>query len=316
MKFGMHLGVRGPAAARDSLLEIAAAAERLGFDYLGFSDHVVIADSVDSVYPYTADGRWFAEDSGECLEQISTLCFVAAATSRIRLLTSIMVLPHRPPILAAKMLTTADVLSGGRLTVGVGVGWMAEEISLLGGPPFAARGKAADESIAAFKELWTAERPRFSGAHVAFEGLKFSPKPLQRPHPPIWVGGEGAAARRRAGRVGDGWYPVCNNPKAPFDTPERYASGLAEARRVAEAAGRDPAALASGLYVIWHSLAGPSFGADGVRRCFTGGPDDILADIAAFEAAGLETLVIGFEARSASGTIDRMAAFADVAIRS
>ena len=111
-------------------------AEELGFSYLGFSDHVVIAEDVNSLYPYTKSGRWFAEDTGECLEQLSTLSFVAASTSVIRLLTSVMVIPHRPPILTAKMTKTIDVLSKGRLTVGVGVGWMEEEIQLLNGPAF------------------------------------------------------------------------------------------------------------------------------------------------------------------------------------
>lgn len=314
MKFGMHLGIRGPAAEPDSLTEIACAAEDMGFDYLGFSDHVVIAASVDSVYPYTADGRWFAEDSGECLEQISTICFAAQATNRIRLLTSVMVLPHRPPLLAAKMLTTADVLSKGRLTVGVGVGWMAEEIALLGGPNFAKRGKAADEMIAGFRELWTADRPAQSGAHVSFDRVLFSPKPVQKPHPPIWVGGESPPARRRAGRMGDGWYPVCNNPKAPFDTPDRYAAGLADVHTAAEAAGRDPAMLDTGLYVIWHTLDGPQFNDAGDRRCFTGAPADIKNDIAAFKGVGLNNLIIGFEAPTAAEVIRRMQAFADVAI--
>lgn len=315
MKFGMHLGIRGPAAEPDSLAEIARAAENMGFDYLGFSDHVVIASAVDSVYPYTADGRWFAEDSGECLEQISTICYVAAATTRIRLLTSVMVLPHRPPLLAAKMLTTADVLSKGRLTVGVGVGWMAEEIALLGGPDFKARGKAADEMIAGFRELWAAPRPAQSGDHVAFDGLLFSPKPVQDPHPPIWVGGESVPARRRAGRIGDGWYPVCNNPKAPLDTPERYAAGLKDVCTAAKAAGRTDAALATGLYVIWHTLEGPQFNDAGERRCFTGSAADIERDIDAFEAAGLQNLVIGFEAPTADEVIRRMSAFAAAAIK-
>jgi len=315
MKFGMHLGIRGPAAEPDSLAEIARAAEYMGLDYLGFSDHVVIAASVDSVYPYTDDGRWFAEDSGDCMEQISTICYVAAATTRIRLLTSVMVLPHRPPLLAAKMLTTADVLSKGRLTVGVGVGWMAEEIALLDGPNFIERGKAADEMISGFKELWTAPRPKQSGDHVSFDGVLFAPKPVQKPHPPIWVGGESAPARRRAGRIGDGWYPVCNNPKAPFDTPERYATGLADVHAAAEAAGRDGSALATGLYVIWHSLEGPLFNDAGERRCFTGKSSDIERDIAEFEAAGLQNLVIGFEAPTAKDVIRRMSAFAAVAIK-
>jgi probable F420-dependent oxidoreductase len=315
MKFGMHLGIRDPAAEPDSLTEIVRAAEDMGFDYLGFSDHVVIADAVDSVYPYTADGKWFAEHSGECLEQISTICFAAAVTSRIRLLTSVMVLPHRPALLAAKMLTTADVLSNGRLTVGAGVGWMAEEIALLDGPDFAKRGKAADEMISGFKELWTAPRPQQSGDHISFDGVLFAPKPAQKPHPPIWIGGESAPARRRAGRIGDGWYPVCNNPKAPFDTPERYAAGLADVHAAAAAAGRDGNTLATGLYVIWHTLEDAVLNDVGERKCFTGSPGDIERDIAAFEAAGLQNLVIGFEAPTASEVIRRMSAFAAVAIK-
>ncbi len=314
MKFGMHLGVRGPAADPDNLIEIAQAAEALGFEHLGFSDHVAIAAKVGSPYPYTADGRWFAEDSGECLEQISTLCFVAAATQRIRLLTSVMVLGHRPTLLAAKMLATADVLSKGRLTVGVGVGWMAEEMALLGAPPFAQRGAAADEAILAFRELWMAARPKFEGRHVAFDQVLFAPKPTQAPHPPIWVGSESAPARRRAGRLGDGWYPVCNNPKARFDTPARYAAGLADVRQAAEAAGRDPQALAAGLYVIWHTLAGPQIDELGHRRCFTGTPTDIRQDVAAFQDAGLQHLVIGFEAGSAAEVIRRMQVFAAAAL--
>ena len=313
MKFGMHLGLRGSAALPDSLIEIARVAEDLGFDHLGFSDHVVIASSVESTYPYTANGRWFAEDSGECLEQISTLCFVAAATSHIRLLTAVMVLPHRPTILAAKMLATADVLSKGRLTIGVGVGWMAEEIALLDGPPFAARGKAADETIEAFRELWTAERPTQTGTHIAFDNLLFAPKPVQTPHPPIWIGGESAPARRRAGRLGDGWYPVCNNPKATFDTPSRYAAGLRDVYDAAEACGRDPSKLATGLYVIWHTLDGAVRNDAGDRRCFTGAPNDICRDIDDFAAAGLQNLVIGFEAPSTEEIIRRMRAFAETA---
>ena len=166
MKFGIDLGIRGPVAQPDSLKTIALEAEELGFGYLGFSDHVVIAENVNSPYPYTASGRWFAEDTGECLEQLTTLSYVAAATNNIRLLTSVMVIPHRPPILTAKMIKTIDVLSKGRITVGVGVGWMEEEIQLLNAPPFKERGRASDEYIQAFKNLWTETSPSFEGAHV------------------------------------------------------------------------------------------------------------------------------------------------------
>jgi len=309
MQFGLHLGIRGPAADPDSLRIIAAEAEALGFSHLGFSDHVVIADTVDSPYPYTKDGRWFAEDSGECLEQITTLGYVAATTTKIRLLTSVMVLPHRPAVLAAKMLNTVDVLSKGRLTVGIGVGWMAEEIALLSGPPFEARGAAADEYIAAFRALWTEAKPRFDGEHVRFSGLKFHPKPSQNPHPPLWIGGEAKAGRRRAGRVGDGWYPVGNNPSAPFDTPELYAAGLADVYAAAEAAGRDPSDISRALLAIWYQLGEADEARDGGRRSFTGSADDILGDIDAYRRAGLEHLVIGGESSGLEQCLERMRRF-------
>lgn len=309
MQFGLHLGIRGPAADPDSLRIIAAEAEALGFAYLGFSDHVVIADQVDSPYPYTKSGRWFAEDSGECLEQVTTLSFVAAVTSRIRLLTSVMVLPHRPPVLAAKMLNTIDVLSKGRLTVGLGVGWMAEEIALLDGPPFASRGAAADEYIQAFRILWTEDNPSFHGEHVQFDGLKFHPKSPQSPHPPLWVGGEAKPGRRRAGRLGDGWYPVGNNPRSPFDTPKRYAAGLGDVFAAAEAVGRDPSDIARSLYVIWYKLGEAETTPEGTRRSFTGTADDILGDISAYRDVGLQHLVIGGESGDLEQCLDRMRRF-------
>jgi probable F420-dependent oxidoreductase len=311
VEFGLHLGTRGPAASPDSLLAIARRAEELGFLHLGLSDHVVIAATVDTEYPYTKSGAWFAEDTGVCLEQVTTLGFVAAATTRLRLLSSVMVLPHRPPLLAAKMLATVDVLSKGRLTVGAGVGWMAEELALLAAPPFKARGAASDEYIQAFRALWTERRPAFAGRFVTFDNLLFEPKPAQRPHPPIWVGGESAQARSRAGRLGDGWYPVGNNPAAPYDSAERYGAGLADVRAQAERAGRDPAALDAAFYAIWYRLGEAVPGRDGARLPFTGDAAAIVADIGAYAEKGLRHLVIGFESRDTQDCLDRIEAFAD-----
>jgi probable F420-dependent oxidoreductase len=309
MKFGLHLGTRGPAAEPDQLVVIARKAEALGFHHLGFSDHVVIATKVDSVYPYTPTGQWFAQDSGICLEQITTLSFVAAATSRIRLLTSVMVLPHRHPVLAAKMLATADILSKGRVTLGVGVGWMAEELALLGAPRFDGRGKASDEYVQGFRALWTQARPAFSGEFVRFDGLKFEPKPAQRPIP-IWVGGETPPARRRAGRLGDGWYPVNNNPAAPYFTPEAFAAGLGEVHKAAEQAGRDPGALDVGLLGLKCAIGPDQQAPGGGRLTFTGSAQAVVDDIAAFEARGLKHLVIGGESADLAQALDRIERFA------
>jgi probable F420-dependent oxidoreductase len=311
MKFGLHLGMRGSAAQPDSLIAIATKAEALGFEHLGFSDHVVIATEVASVYPYTKTGRWFAADTGTCLEQITVMSFVAAATQRIRLLNSVMVLPHRPVMLAAKMLTTVDVLSKGRLTVGVGVGWMAEELALLGAPAFARRGSASDEYIKAFRELWTAPRPRFQGEFVAFDGVMFEPKPVQRPHPPIWVGGESRAARRRAARLGDGWYPLTNNPAAPYDTVELFAAGVGDMRQAAEAAGRDPAGIEIPLFAMGCHIGEPGQGRDGKRLAFTGNAQAIIDDIGAYGDRGMRQLVIGFESDDLGRALAHIERFAD-----
>ena len=166
MKFGLHLGTRGVAGTPDGLNALALKAESLGFEHLGFSDHVVIATDVDSVYPYTANGKWFAQDTGYCLDQLSLLSFVAGFTDTIRLLTSVMVVPYRHPVLTAKMLATADVVSKGRITVGIGAGWMAEEMALLDSPPHARRGKVTDEYVQAFRNLWSEPLPELKKIHL------------------------------------------------------------------------------------------------------------------------------------------------------
>jgi probable F420-dependent oxidoreductase len=310
MDFGLHVGTRGVGADPDNLAAIARRAEALGFAYLAVPDHIVIAGKVNSRYPYNESGNWPAVDTGTCLEQIGTLIYIGAVTSRIRLLTSVMVLPYRQPLLAAKLLATADVLSKGRLTVGVGVGWMAEEFQLLNSPAFAERGAAANEYIEAFRRLWSEQRPAYHGRHVDFAPVLFEPKPVQKPHPPIWVGGETGAARRRAGRLGDGWYPVGTNPRAFFDTPAAYAAGLAEVRGHAEAAGRDPAAVDAGLYANWYRLGQPAPGRDGSRRRLTGPAEAVLEDLATYAAAGVRHLVIGFESEALGHALEEIERFA------
>ena len=189
MKFGLMIMARGPGGTGAGLGAMARAAEAGGLDFLAFNDHVVVPRSISSKYPYSNDGEWPGAAIGDCLEMATVASFLAAATDNIGLLTSVMVVPHRPVVLAGKMLATVDVLSGGRLTIGVGAGWMREEFERLGLPPFQERGIVTDEYIQAFKALWTEENPSLSGRYVRFHGLVFEPKPVQKPHPPIWVGG-------------------------------------------------------------------------------------------------------------------------------
>ncbi len=240
------------------------------------------------------------------MEQLSCLTFAAALTRNVRLLTSVMVVPHRPPLLAAKTLATIDVLSKGRVTVGIGVGWLAEEMAALGAPPYEKRGAASDEYIRAFRSLWSETEPTFEGTFARTRDVVFEPKPVQQPGPPIWVGGEGPAARRRAGRIGDGWYPTIRNPKEPLDTPEALAAGLADVRRHAEEAGRDPASIDVVLFAPGYSLGKEAQHRDGRRLTFTGSAEQIAEDARRYGEVGVREIVMGFESNELQDALERM----------
>jgi probable F420-dependent oxidoreductase len=220
-----------------------------------------------------------------------------------------MVVPHRQPVLAAKMLSTIDVLSNGRLILGVGAGWMKEEFALLDAP-FEARGKATDEYIEAFKALFTQDRAGYQGTHVNFSDVVFEPKPIQKPHPPIWVGGESAPALRRTIQLGDVWYPGNNSQTMPLDTPARLASGMSELARRAASAGRDPASIETALLVQDFFEWSPHRTKDGsARRLYTGSSDDMLADTAALAQTGVKYVAIRLGGSSAKDAVERIERF-------
>ena len=191
MKIGFSLPTRGPITSPDNMAKLVERAEELGFDLISVSDHVVIPRAIDSTYPYSATGQWHGDASGDCLEQLTLLTYVAARTKKLRLLTSVMVLPQRPPVLTAKMLASLDVLSNGRLIYGVGAGWMREEFDALGAPEFDERGKVTDDYLRAFKELWTNEQPAYAGRiHAVSTTSRSRPSRFSGPiHP------SGSAAR-------------------------------------------------------------------------------------------------------------------------
>jgi probable F420-dependent oxidoreductase len=238
MKFGISIPTWGPMASPEPMEALARRADELGFGFLSVADHIVLPKQVSSRYPYSETGEYTGD--GYFMDQLTVLGFLAAHTSRIRLVTSVMVLPYRNPIHTAKMLSTIDVLSQGRLTVGCGVGWMREEFEVLNSPPFEERGVVGDEYIEAFRELWTNEEAVYEGKHVKFSDMHFNPKPVQKPYPPIWVGGESAPAMRRAARLGDGWFPIASNPRHPLATVEQLSAALTRLRRYAEKVDRDP----------------------------------------------------------------------------
>ncbi len=294
MKYGFTLPGRGPMATPDTLAAITKRGEALGYDSVLTGDHIVVPQHIASPYPYTEDGAFPGSASGEAMEQLTLLAFLAGQTRTIRLVTSVIIVPHRNPLVAAKALATLDVLSKGRLVVGVGVGWMQEEFAALGLPPFAERGAVTDEYLRAFKELWTSDTPTFEGKYCRFSDIAFLPKPVQKPHPPIWVGGESRRAMRRTAQLGDGWYPIGSNPQYPMGTPEQLAAGIERLAAYARDAGRQPAALDIIYRTHDYQLTKDGHPTGEPRRLFTGHAEQIAADIRQYAALGVDYLVLDF----------------------
>jgi probable F420-dependent oxidoreductase len=290
-------------AEPDQIAALAHHAESLGFYAVEFGDHIVIPEGMKSRYPYSETGDppgW--ED---WLEQLTALSFLAGKTTTIRLITSVMVLPYRHPLLAAKMLASLDVLSKGRLIVGVGAGWMKEEFEALGLPPFEERGSVSEEYVLIFKEVWTSERPSFQGKYFSFNGIKFLPKPVQKPHPQIWVGGEGDAALRRAARFGDARYPIRGNPRYPLKTLEQLKYAIDRLHQHARVAGRNPSEIQIGL-------VSPQFRLDGrtTDELFMGSVDKVSSDVRSCQKLGVSYLSFDLLDSDLNRTISRMDEFA------
>ncbi len=232
MKFGLRYCNTGDYVDAGLAVELALAAEEAGFESLWTVEHTVVPAGYGSTYPYAQGGRMAGgQDNIPLPDPLIWMAYVAAATKRIKLATGIMILPQHNPVVVAKQVATLDHLSGGRILLGIGVGWLKEEFAALGAI-FEERGPRTDEYIQVMRELWGSEKPTFNGRFVQFKDAYCRPQPVHR-HVPIIVGGHSPAAARRAGRLGDGFFPARGAPVDLFTM----------AREAARAAGRDPAAL-------------------------------------------------------------------------
>src|SRR5204863_537451 len=232
MKFGLRYCNTARYVDPKEAVLLAQAAEAAGFESLWTVEHTIVPAGYASTYPYDPSGKMAGGRNDIPLpDPLIWMAFVAAATTKIKLATGILILPQHNPVLAAKQIATLDHMSRGRILLGVGVGWLREEFAALG-VPFAERGARMDEYIAAMRELWSADQPTFKGRFVSFEGAYCRPQPVNKAVP-IIVGGHSEAAARRAGRLGDGYFPARGAP----------ADLIAIARKAADAAGRDPAKL-------------------------------------------------------------------------
>ena len=309
MQFGFNLPNSGALADPAIMSRIAREGEALGYDYLTVTDHVVLPDMAEPGYPYSESGAFYSTDSAHRHEMLTLAAYLAAITNRLRLVLAVLVVPHRPAVLAAKMLSTIDVLSGGRLTVGIGAGWLKAEFDAVVTTPFAERGAVTDEYVAAFRQLWTEKKPRIDGKYVHHDGLLLEPKPAQKPHPPIWVGGESGPSLRRAARLGDAWYPIGSNNAHLLDTLPRYEAGIERLRKATEAGGRPRGAVALTYRVKRYGDAVPAKGSDGNRRLFSGSDADIIGDIRALGELGVTAIDFDFERPEAETVLAEMRAF-------
>jgi len=285
VRIGVSLPNVGLDHGKEMVLPVAQAAERLGFDSVWAAHHVTLPYERDSKYPYGHSGTEVAMSPGmQWLDPLVTLSMVAAVTDRVRLGTSVLVLPYRNPVNLAAEAAALDVLSDGRLVLGVGAGWMREEFRALGIDP-AERGPRTDEHVEVLRTLWTEDPASFSGRFTRFEGIALATTPRTEGGPPIWVGGNTDVALRRALRLGDGWHGFEVFPEDMPKVRERLS-------RAGEELGRDPADLT--LSVVRGLMpAGreeESFIPD--RRMLSGSAEAIVEELGRYADAGVEEVVI------------------------
>ena len=292
MKFGIWVPNCRDLATPEIIRHSAVRAEQLGYDSVFVSDHVVVPNA-------------YVDRFGAGIyDPLITLSVLAGATSRVLLGTTVLIVPYRNPVLTAKMVASLDALSGGRVVLGIGAGWVPEESAALG-VPFAERGAMTDEYLAAMRELWTSPAPSFAGKYTQFSELRCEPKPIQKPHPPIWVGGHSPAALRRAAAIGAAWHPINRSV-------EDIRAGHAEIVRLCEARGRtvppvvtmriDTCVLQAG-----RRAPAPIHG----DSMLAGEPDALVDKIGELAAAGVEHLVLEFLVSDRAELDEQMALFVE-----
>ncbi|MDH3601829.1 MAG: LLM class F420-dependent oxidoreductase [Candidatus Tectomicrobia bacterium] len=287
MQVGLGLPHAGAAAHGPSIIRFAQRADELGFESLWCGDHILLPTAGTDQYPYTEDGSFPRDASVGFLETLTVLAYAASVTQRIRLGSTVIILPYRNPVVQAKMFASLDVLSGGRAICGVGVGWLEKEFDSLG-VPYAERGPMSDEFLDMFQMLWTQAHPEFEGKYYQIHGMQFEPKPVQNPFP-IWVGGHSRRAIRRTIKYGHAWHPT-------RQTPDYVAKHLPYLRQEAERAGRDPDSI---IISLKRSLQITDIGLSGEvafrsGNALVGTTQDIIDDAKRCQDMGMHQLTYDF----------------------
>ncbi len=300
-QFGLDVGTYGPLAQPSTVLTLAQFAEQAGFGSIWLADHVAFPTTFESRYPFSATGAFPAPTDDPLLEPIAAMGVLAGATKHIRIGTAVLIIPYRNPIVTARQLITIDQFSGGRVILGAGVGWLKEEFEALDTADFALRGKATDEYLDIFKAMAAGGEVGFEGETYRFDPVHSVPGSVQRPHPPILIGGVSNPALRRVVRHG-GWLATALEPR---QVPER----LAALKRYAEEAGRDYDELDL-VYKLFIAPGEPREGPFGGRDPGSGSQAQIVDDLKAILDAGFESIIIRYRGNSAAEQTEQMERFA------
>jgi probable F420-dependent oxidoreductase len=287
MQVGVILPNFSDAGTRENLEAVAHAADELGYDSIWTTDHVLMSRGQEEPY-------------GRILEALITLAYLAPIARRVKLGVSVLVFPMRNPVLIAKEVASLDVLSEGRVILGVGAGWNESEFDALSAE-FGNRGRRLNEALGVLKTLWTDTDPRFAGEFTRFGDVLFGPRPVQPGGPPIWIGGPSTAALRRAATLADGWHPVAA-------TLEDYASGMEAIRSMA--GGRTITGSLRIRVVQGREVPNDVSRTGSVRAVLSGSSDRIVSQLLAYQDAGLDHLVADFSENTLESILDGMRRFA------
>ena len=292
LKVGLDVGIYGRLARRESILELAALAETSGCDAVWVADHVIFPTVFTSKYPYSPTGAFPMNMTQEpLLEPIATMGVLVGATQRVKIGTAVLVMPYRNPVLLGRMLATLDVLSAGRTMLGAGVGWLAEEFAALDARPFVARGRVTDECIEIVKRLCQGGEVTFQGEHYHLQSVMSIPGSVQRPHPPILIGGTSQAALQRVARLGNGWLSTGMRP-------ERLQERLDVLDKLCQRQGRRLADLRL-CHKLFINIGEPRKGADGSRDAGTGSVADLVDDLRRLVDLGYDSCIVRYRGSDA-----------------
>jgi probable F420-dependent oxidoreductase len=299
--FGLDVGSYGALANPQTILRLGQLAEQAGFASIWLADHVAFPVTFKSKYPYGPQGSFPTRLAEPLMEPIATMGVLVGNTSRVRIGSAALIMPYRNPVLLSRMLVTLDHFSGGRIVLGAGVGWLEEEFVVLGSQDFKRRGRVTDEYLEIFKAICAGGEVAYRGTTYAFEAIFASPGSLQRPHPPILIGGLSNAALRRVVKYGNGWLAVAA-------TAEHLSERLLTLARLAAEADRQMREFCL-AYKIFLSIGEAKGGAFGTREPGTGTISQIRDDIKRLLDLGFETIIVRYRGESAAEQMHQIERF-------